>query len=196
MPLERMKKQKEETYRQILDTAWDIAIREGLEAVSIRKIASALGFAPNNLYNYFKDKNELLLCLKKDAYQWTFDVLGTHEIGDGESICSFLHSTMLNLLHIAEKEPERYIIMTSESILDLSEPMDKKITEYLSILLEKGIANNEFRKCNTEITAINIRIMIIGFIRMVTSNPAISAEEADTMLDNLFNIICKGIQVD
>ncbi len=192
MSTERMKKQKEDTLRKILDVAWEIAIRDGLESVSVRKIAAAMNFAPNNLYNYFKDKNELLLCLRKDAYQWTLDVFSNSRPQNAD-FRSMMENISKDLLHVALKEPQRYVVMTSEKILDFNEPMDTQINDHVADMIKKGIDNGEFRQVEPVTTAINIRMMIIGFIRMVSSNTSITIDQADTMLQNLMGILFDGI---
>jgi TetR/AcrR family tetracycline transcriptional repressor len=45
---------------RILDAALDVAADEGLEALSMRRLALALDVWPMALYRYFRDKDELL----------------------------------------------------------------------------------------------------------------------------------------
>ncbi len=45
---------------QILEKAMEIAIREGVDQVSIRKLASACGIAVGSVYNYYPDKQNLI----------------------------------------------------------------------------------------------------------------------------------------
>lgn len=47
----------------MLEAAGAILAREGVEAVTIRRVAGALGASPMALYRYVKDKDELLLLL-------------------------------------------------------------------------------------------------------------------------------------
>ena len=49
-----------------LDAAKEMIINEGVESVSVRKIADVAGYSYATLYNYFQDLNELLWCLKQD----------------------------------------------------------------------------------------------------------------------------------
>lgn len=44
---------------KILDTATEIALREGIDQLSIRKVANACGIAIGSVYNYCNDKNAL-----------------------------------------------------------------------------------------------------------------------------------------
>ena len=46
---------------QIVQTAIDIADKEGLQALSMNRIASALGFTAMSLYRYISSKDDLLM---------------------------------------------------------------------------------------------------------------------------------------
>lgn len=44
---------------QILDVAADIALKDGIDSLSVRKVATACGIAVGSVYNYCKNKEEL-----------------------------------------------------------------------------------------------------------------------------------------
>ncbi len=45
---------------EILNTALNIIVNEGIEKLSMRKLANEVGCTPSTLYHYFTDKNDLL----------------------------------------------------------------------------------------------------------------------------------------
>ena len=45
---------------KILDAAMEIAIREGVDHVSIRKLAKSCGIGLGSMYNYYPDKENLI----------------------------------------------------------------------------------------------------------------------------------------
>ena len=51
-----MMKQRVTTKEEILEHALNIAIEEGVDQVSIRKLAASLNIAVGSMYNYYKDK--------------------------------------------------------------------------------------------------------------------------------------------
>lgn len=57
--IERRQKEKEEIRKSIMDTALDIAISEGWNSVTIRKIAETIEYTPPIIYEYFKNKEDL-----------------------------------------------------------------------------------------------------------------------------------------
>lgn len=53
-------RQKVTSREQILDAALAIAVREGVDSVSVRKLARALDIAVGSMYNYYPDKESLM----------------------------------------------------------------------------------------------------------------------------------------
>jgi AcrR family transcriptional regulator len=59
----RRKQHQHELREKILDAARELFVEEGVEAVSMRKIAQKIGYSATTLYNYFEDKEALLHAL-------------------------------------------------------------------------------------------------------------------------------------
>ena len=53
-------RQKVTSREQIREAALAIAVREGIDHVSIRKLASACNMAVGSMYNYYPDKDALI----------------------------------------------------------------------------------------------------------------------------------------
>lgn len=67
--LKLMRKDERSVLRErVLDVAAEIIARDGVDALSMRKLALALNCAPMSLYSYFKDKHELLLALAQRSF--------------------------------------------------------------------------------------------------------------------------------
>lgn len=61
--IDRRAREKNETREKILAAARDLFVREGFEAVSMRKIAEAIEYTPAAIYTHFADKHALMLAL-------------------------------------------------------------------------------------------------------------------------------------
>jgi AcrR family transcriptional regulator len=59
----RRKQHQDELRERILDAARELFVAEGVEAVSMRKIADKIGYSATTLYNHFDDKDALLRAL-------------------------------------------------------------------------------------------------------------------------------------
>lgn len=57
---ERRQRERDEVRGKILDAARELFAAEGIEAVSMRKIADAVEYSPSIIYQYFADKDALL----------------------------------------------------------------------------------------------------------------------------------------
>lgn len=65
-------RKKDETLRDtLLNAAQNIADMEGIEAVNIRSIAGEAGVASGTVYNYFSNKEEILLALTERYWKQT-----------------------------------------------------------------------------------------------------------------------------
>jgi AcrR family transcriptional regulator len=60
---ERREREKQEVRQRILDAARDLFVRDGYEAVTMRKVAEAIEYSPTALYLHFADKESLLRAL-------------------------------------------------------------------------------------------------------------------------------------
>jgi AcrR family transcriptional regulator len=79
----RRKQHQDELRQKILDAARELFVAEGVEAVSMRKIADKIGYSATTLYNHFDDKDALLRALCDadfGALQEAFSNIG--QIGD------------------------------------------------------------------------------------------------------------------
>jgi AcrR family transcriptional regulator len=59
-PKERREREREETRTSILEAARELFARDGVEAVTMRRIAEKIEYSPTAIYFHFKDKEALL----------------------------------------------------------------------------------------------------------------------------------------
>lgn len=57
---ERREREKQEVRQRILDAARELFVKDGYEAVTMRKVADAIEYSPTALYLHFKDKEALI----------------------------------------------------------------------------------------------------------------------------------------
>lgn len=65
---DRKEREREKMKRQILNSAMKLFLELGYEKTSIRSIAEDIEYSPGTIYLYYKDKNDLLYALQKDAF--------------------------------------------------------------------------------------------------------------------------------
>lgn len=72
---ERKLRQKEEFRASILEAAWLQVLTDGWQSLSIRKIADAIEYSIPVIYNYFENKEAILLEFTREGFQKLADVL-------------------------------------------------------------------------------------------------------------------------
>jgi len=60
---------------KILDCAFKILVKNGFESLSMAKIGSRMKMTAANLYNYYSNKDELLIAIQKKAYAMLYEKL-------------------------------------------------------------------------------------------------------------------------
>ena len=109
---ERRAREKQDLRQEILDAARELFVREGYEAVSMRKIADSIEYSPTTIYLYFRDKTELFDCLSEQAFGKLLNKL--QSIG-GRECGSSLDALRRGLCAYAEFGLENPIITRSPS---------------------------------------------------------------------------------
>lgn len=66
---QRREREKQEVRKGILTAAREIALREGWQAVTIRKVAERIEYSPSMIYEYFASKEAILLELHSEGFR-------------------------------------------------------------------------------------------------------------------------------
>ena len=89
-------RKKDETLRDtLLNYARKVADTEGIDAINIRSIAQKAGVATGTVYNYFSNKDEILLALTEEYWKQTLDEM-KHAV-TADSFCGQLEEIFIFL---------------------------------------------------------------------------------------------------
>ncbi len=72
---ERRARHKEELRQRILEAAREIIMREGFEALTMRKIAERVEYSPAAIYLHFRDRDEIAKQLSREGFAELFRAL-------------------------------------------------------------------------------------------------------------------------
>lgn len=72
---ERRARHKEELRQRILQAARDLIMRDGFEALTMRKIAEQVEYSPAAIYLHFKDRDEIAKQLSREGFAELFRAL-------------------------------------------------------------------------------------------------------------------------
>lgn len=77
---ERKEREKQEMRQRIIDAAMHMFLEDGYAKTSIRNIAEAIEYSPATIYLYYKDKDELLYEVQRQAFDKLFDTFDREAI--------------------------------------------------------------------------------------------------------------------
>jgi AcrR family transcriptional regulator len=94
---ERKERQKAQLQQQILNAAREITIRDGFAALTMRKIADAIEYAPGTIYLYFENRDQIAIQLCRQGYQELLECLQpTATIADSRDRLRAIASAYIN----------------------------------------------------------------------------------------------------
>jgi AcrR family transcriptional regulator len=79
---ERRARESEEMRQLILDAAGGIIAEEGIESLSVRKLASRIDYSPAIIYHYFHDKGDIINVLMQRGYAGIVEAISSAQSSD------------------------------------------------------------------------------------------------------------------
>jgi len=150
---------------QILDAAATVFSQKGFERATTREIAAAADVSEGTLYNYFKNKRDLLLGLVQNIANETLQNLDVTQPGDVEATMQQIltqrfqqarHRPLLTLfLHEARLQPDVY----RQYIQQVFQPIKRGLETAMQALIEQGA----MRPIDPAIAARALISMSMGF---------------------------------
>jgi AcrR family transcriptional regulator len=106
---ERKEREREEMKERIVNTAIQMFLQEGYEQTSIRNIAEKIEYSPATIYLYYKDKDELLYDVQKQAFDKLAQVF--REKVTSNDPLKRLEQIMYTYVRFGKNNPELYDLM-------------------------------------------------------------------------------------
>lgn len=106
---ERKERERHEMRAKIIDAATNMFMNEGYEKTSIRNIAEKIEYSPATIYLYYKDKDELLYEVQKQAFGQLEEVFAKEATSKDpwERLTQICHS----YVRFGKANPEMYDLM-------------------------------------------------------------------------------------
>jgi AcrR family transcriptional regulator len=114
----RVEARRERTRREILEAAWALAGEAGLEALSLREIATRVGMQAPSLYSYYPSKASILDALFADGYRDLDRVLAQAEqtLGPDASRHERVAVPIRAWVTFCQVSPARYRLMFTSAV--------------------------------------------------------------------------------
>ena len=192
MSRENQKQRSKKIKEDILDVALDLAISDGFEALSMRKISKKMKYTTGVIYYYFKDKQEIVDEIQKRQSDEIKKII-REKVCDEKGFEFNLREVFHNMMLIALNEPMKYNLVTLYRH-KRGASIDYSYLDVLKKFLKLGGKNGELIVADIDYTAFAIWSSFIGFNLNISQLEKISIEEANILFDVHVNIIMKGIR--
>ena len=170
---ETLKKEKTMTVRNaILDAADSIIENEGIDKVSIRKVAAMIGYSPGNIYQYFSDKDTLINHTIMRGYQRLMQSVKDGEKEEGDTP-TLIESRFLAYAEAVLDNPVYYkavmfsgkaAILEHTRILDKDAIQNRAAFKELIESIEEGIEKKQIRKTDPVMLAQILWCSVFGIL--------------------------------
>lgn len=201
MSRKRQQEQSEEVKNQILEISKRILTEEGAEALTIRRITKEMDYSAGIVYHYFKNKEDILLCILKEEYQKILSSVQPPDpsMAPDEAIRAGFTGYIKNGL----KHPAIYrAIMLSSlpSILSFTSVLDEGVYakrpafKMLIFALEAGISSGIFAPCDINLTAQSLWSAVFGLLSRLIIEQNVPPEQQIRLIDRQIDILLKGLR--
>lgn len=152
-PKERREREREEIRTRILDAARELFANEGVESVTMRRIADRIEYSPTAIYFHFRDKEALLaeLC-DCDFRAFAHEFIAIAQIGDP---VERLRAAGRAYVSFGLNNPSHYRLMfmtpkIAESTLAKGNP-EEDAYAFLKMIVAELMAKGRFRDSLTDV---------------------------------------------
>lgn len=191
MAREEQKLRSEQVRRSILDTALEIGMQEGFEAVSIRKITQKMKYSTGVVYCHFKDKQEILDAIEESETQKLYSAISSL-LDDAKDAVYNMKTVFHGIMRLAFESPHLYSLIVLQKF-GRSRTEQPIWIAYLSDNLKKDLETGLIRKLDADMTAFSVWSSFLGFNLMIAQKPGLTGEEAERLFQTEFGLITEGI---
>ncbi|NJD56431.1 MAG: TetR/AcrR family transcriptional regulator [Nitrospirae bacterium] len=199
--LEKRAKRKEEFRREILDSAREIFIHDGYDGFSMRKLAEKIDYSPTTIYNYFKNKDDLLFAICEEFLANFFDELN-HIRSVSPDPVETLRKAFLSLIEFGLKNPNQYkvIFFTKSSVYGTheefvqSESMARNVYFTFKEMVQACIKAGRFREMDEDVITQALAITSHGLVTLTLYRPDHLKGKSDVTARSLVDAILRGYQ--
>ena len=187
----------ENVRQSILDAASEMFVAEGYDNVSMRKIASKIGYTPTTIYLYFHDKADLLnqICERTFA-QLTRNLLAISKlsVGPRERLRLGLHE----YIQFGLQHPNHYQIVfnTSESsgsVQCFEQSQGEAAFETLRHSVSLCTVDGSIKKHDTELASQTLWAGIHGVTSILITQKGFPFVEQSKLIDSVVDTLIAGI---
>lgn len=188
-----VQKQRSDKVRQaILETALHMGIREGFEAVSVRKIIQEMNYSTGVLYHHFKDKQEIIDAIEAQETAWLHEEIRSL-LDESRDFVWNMKRVFGRILRLAWEEAEKYNLIVLHKYSRHHGTGRPEWIGYIAARLEEGMGNGLLRRMDPGHTAFALWSSFLGFNLMISRRQGMDFAEAEKLFGVQMEMVLKGI---
>jgi len=201
--MEKTIKDKKNEYikEEIFNTAKEIVSKQGIENLSIRKIAKNIGYSPGNIYQYYQNKEAIVEDILKEGYIKLIESISI-EPEKNLNMLDLIKFKFENYAKASLDIPEIYreiMINSSDNILKYTgifkNKKKQKGIQQLEMYLDKAVENKEIKDINTQEVSLILWSSIVGIILRSIIEKNKDEEIVLDMIESTIDIVFDGLRL-
>lgn len=194
MARDEQKLRSEAVRQAILDTAYEMGLQEGFEAVTVRKIINKMKYSTGVVYHHFKDKQEIIDAIEEAETKRLRAVI-TAIIDEKADFISNMRAVFRRVMLLALEEPEKYNLIVLHKYSRHKTGLPEWIS-YIAGNLKKSMQEGTVRPLDADKAAFAVWSSFLGFDLMISRLSGLSPETAEELFNAQFDIILNGLRAD
>jgi AcrR family transcriptional regulator len=197
---ERKARQKENLRQEILDAARDLFAHQGVESVSMRKIAERIEYSPATIYLYFSDKNEILKTLCDETFSRLQQKTQAIKEDKSEPLDS-LRRGLRAYIEFGLQNPNHYMVTFVLAGPALHEPQKHQVLDSgqrcfnnLRGMVRKCIEEGLFRIDDVEEASQVLWAGIHGITTLLITKPDFPFVEQTRLVERVVEVLVEGVR--
>jgi AcrR family transcriptional regulator len=209
--VERRAREKEALRTKIIEATSQLMVEEGVESVSIRRIAERIEYSPATIYLYFKDKAELIDAICEELFGQMVEVLGSVGAEETDPLKK-LRAGMRGYIEFGMSHPSHYLAVFGSVHQPTEEPrpdqpndakrLGMEAFEILRQILRLCINQGVLPECDVETTSHAAWMCLHGItILMITTYggtcpvyPDMTAADRNHLIDSALDLVIAGLR--
>ena len=188
------------TKNKILDAAFNVFVKNGYKDTTMSHIVKESGLSKGAIYHHYSSKKDLFISLIDHWEVYSFPDFysgGSSEESAVKTLQRFadvVYATFNDKPHIFLAEIEFWALANKDKEINArSKILYDKILKLFELVLSKGIRNNEFRKIDTKIIAIELLSVFqgINWFCLFKEDPLVAKQylkkSVDTIIEGIKN---------
>jgi len=181
---------------ELIYAAIELLDEQGVEAVSVRKIARKVGVAHSAPANHFKDKKALFTALATEIFTHLLSIMDKELKTKASSLSESIHLFSKTILEFGLKYPNRYHLLWRKECLNNEDEVLYAVMENMYERLTKILAEHQQQsasliksQASVESQAIALWSMIHGYVTLRLDGNLIAKNDEQSGLERQTAII-------